>query len=198
VKAQIRKEFIDTLSRKKNSLERSPVDKSLQAKLMISLIYHHLKIRGFAHTLSVLVAESGSDTVGLLSEFDVLDTLKIRHIEQSNNSHNNVVSALELLVSKTTRAPKHFVETPMQTDLAGPGIREILDQQIKELHLSYLTRRETERALPVKSVEERMLSYQRECEERSRRDLEAQVPSIPANSKMGLIDWTPSLNRFCV
>ena len=49
------------------------------------------------------------------------------------------------------------------------------DNQIKDLHLSFLSRRETERLMPTKTVEERMISFQRDCEERMKRELDAQV-----------------------
>ena len=49
------------------------------------------------------------------------------------------------------------------------------DQQVRELHLSYTTRRETERLLPNKTIEERMIAFQRECEDRLRKDYESQL-----------------------
>jgi hypothetical protein len=54
----------------------------------------------------------------------------------------------------------------------------MIDQQVRELHLSYTTRRETERLLPNKTIEERMISFQRECEDRFRKEYESQVSQI--------------------
>ena len=52
------------------------------------------------------------------------------------------------------------------------------DQQVRELHLSYTTRRETERLLPNKTIEERMIAFQRECEERFRKEYESQLDQV--------------------
>jgi hypothetical protein len=52
------------------------------------------------------------------------------------------------------------------------------DQQVRELHLSYTTRRETERLLPNKTIEERMIAFQRECEDRFRKDYESQLNQV--------------------
>lgn len=167
------------------------LNNSLKIRIIISLIYHFLKLNSLNHTLSVLVAECGYESVGFLSEIDLMESLKLNNHKylQSNNNYNNsrynhinnnrnndeIESVLELLVDLTIKSNKHYVDTAMQTDLAGPGIREVLDNQIKELHLSYLTRRETERLLPNKTIEERMLIYQRECEERLKKEYESQV-----------------------
>lgn len=103
------------------------------------------------------------------------------NVRRSHNYHNfnlhedEVESVLEKLVEISSKLEKHCIDASIQTDLAGPGIREVLDNQIKELHLSYLTRRETERLLPNKTIEERMLSYQRECEERLKKEYDSQV-----------------------
>lgn len=152
----------------------------------MSLVYHFFKAIGITHSLSVFVAECGYDNIGFLSENDLLETLKIQSpstssspssLSSSNHSprRHQPLTPLELLVEAHANTTKHHLDVSIQTDLSGPGIREILDNQVKELHLNYLTRRETERVLPSKSIEERMICYQRECEERSKREYETQV-----------------------
>lgn len=190
VKAHIRKEFINNISNKKSNVKT--LNNSLKIRIVISLIYHFLKLNGLNHTLSVLVAECGYESVGFLSEIDLMESLKLNNyhsntnnqslnVRRSHNYHNfnlhedEVESVLEKLVEISSKLEKHCIDASIQTDLAGPGIREVLDNQIKELHLSYLTRRETERLLPNKTIEERMLSYQRECEERLKKEYDSQV-----------------------
>jgi hypothetical protein len=183
VKAHIRKEFIQNLSSKKSPNDhRVTVDNSLKTRVVMSLIYHFFKAMGITHSLSVFVAECGYDTLGFLSENDLLDTLKIKSPSSLSSSRHSYspngaphLTPLELLVEAHANTTKHHLDASIQTDLSGPGIREVLDNQVKELHLNYLTRRETERVLPNKSIEERMISYQRECEERSKREYETQV-----------------------
>jgi hypothetical protein len=202
VKAHIRKEFIQTLSSKKSpNDQRVTVDNSLKTRVVMSLIYHFFKAMGITHSLSVFVAECGYDTLGFLSESDLLDTLKVQYpssssFTASSSSHRHHRTPLELLVEAHANTTKHHLEVSVQTDLSGPGIREVLDNQVKELHLNYLTRRETERVLPNKSIEERMISFQRECEERSKREYETQVRSLVSVIAV-LIILSPSTVESC-
>lgn len=177
MKANIRKEFINTLSSHKKPNDHKNVDTTLQTRIIMSLIYQHFKSIGMTHSLSVFVAECGYETQGFLSEEDLIDVLKITN-SSSNVRKIHPQTPLELLVEVHAKTNKHQIDASMQTDLSGPGIREVLDNQIKELHLNFLTRRETERLLPNKTIEERMISYQRECEERVRREYEAQVSHL--------------------
>lgn len=176
MKAHIRKEFINSLSSQRKPHERKHVDTSLQTRILMSLIYQYFKSIGLTHSLSVFVAECGYESQGFLSEDDLMDVLKLTHSPLSSSRHRVLPNtSLELLVEEHANTPKHQIDASMQTDLSGPGIREVLDSQIKELHLNFLTRRETERVLPNKTIEERMISYQRECEERIKREYESQV-----------------------
>jgi hypothetical protein len=178
VKAHIRKEFIETLSNKKSLGTRvgtaSVPDHSLKTKIPLSLIYHFFQSNHLTHSLSVLLAECGYDSHSFLSEADLKETLKI--LPQRTFLKDSHLTSLELLVEAHSQSLfQHQIDSSTQTDLTGPGVREILDNQIKDLHLSYVTRRETERVLPNKTIEERMISYQRECEERIKREYEFQV-----------------------
>jgi hypothetical protein len=188
VKAHIRKEFIETLSNKKSLGTRaatgSSPDHSLRTKIPLSLIYHYFQSNHLTHSLSVLLAECGYESHSFLSDEDLKETLKISSPRSfSKDSH---LSSLELLVEEHSKTLRHQIDSSSQTDLTGPGIREILDNQIKELHLNYVTRRETERVLPNKTIEERMISYQRECEERIKREYELQVSDTQTHSSSHL------------
>ena len=186
VKAHIRKEFICGLSQSKTTRSKG-VDNSLKTQLEYSIIYHHLNKIGFSHSLSVFVAESGLDTPRTLTESDILSTLRVgnsKSIVKKNKSgvyisedSNEVssVSVLERILDAVSSAFRNTVECSVQTETAGPGVRELLDNQIRELQTSYLSRREAERLLPSKTIEERMIAYQRDCEARMRQELESQV-----------------------
>jgi hypothetical protein len=180
VKAHIRKEFISGLSQ---SGRPKSVDNSLKSQLQYSIVYHHLKSAGLNHTLSVYVAESGHDTSKVLPERDILSTLKVGNtfsihsdsavrFADGEKCRDSVLGSVMVAVSTAFR---NTSECSVQTDNAGPGVRELLDNQIRDLQTSYLTQRESERLMPSKTIEERMIAYQRECEERMRRDLQSQV-----------------------
>lgn len=188
VKAHIRKEFISGLSRSQQDNKTKKIDHSLKSQLQHSIVYHHLKSIGLSHTLSVFVAESGLDAARALPERDILNTLKVNDasftvtsLERKYQPWDNTVdissgtSVLEAVMMAVSSGFRTTSECSVQTDIAGPGVRETLDNQIRELQTSYLTKREAERLLPTKTIEERMIAYQRECDERMQRELEAQV-----------------------
>ena len=50
-----------------------------------------------------------------------------------------------------------------------------LGLQLQQVEDAYMAKMESERAQPYRTLEERMIKYKRECDERARADLAAQV-----------------------
>ena len=75
VKAQIRKEFIANLATENGSM-KSQKNFSLRDRAIFSVIYHSLRKKGFAHTLSVFAAECGFDRSPALTEPDIVQALQ--------------------------------------------------------------------------------------------------------------------------
>jgi oral-facial-digital syndrome 1 protein len=184
VKAQIRKEFIDTIGQKKNKITK---EKSLHNRILFSIVYHFLKKNTLVHSLSVYTAEIGLQSSEVLSEEDVLLGLNfgsksksVLHIKAENESNsNNVESVLDVLIKESsTNSHRTCVSSSTQTELCGPSVREDLDNQIRNLNISFFNRRESANLLHVKSIEERMIEFQRQCEERVRKDFDAQLATF--------------------
>jgi hypothetical protein len=151
VKAQIRREFVEGF---KDSTPQSKKrqEHKLWDRILLSVIYHHFKHLKLNHSLSVFVAESGFDSRALIDAIDIPMSLNFgteskiyralqREINQVvegfededetclyvNKVSNTSKSVLELLVNEScSSSRKHSIETSCQTDLAGPGVREML------------------------------------------------------------------------
>ena len=108
---------------------------------------------------SIIVSSSSSSSFnGRKSLFDIfLDHL---HIDSNKASLDTCVQT----------------ESATGNNLRGP--RESLDYQMQNLRTSFLSQRDAERSSPAKSVEERMISFQKECEERYRREADSYVAYI--------------------
>ena len=193
VKAQIRREFIVGLSDKLPSKTVAPANGlDLRERLSLSILYHFLQQRGMTHSLSVFAAECGLDSkLAWLSELDIVRSLQFGTqtdvFKQVSDKENKVITVngplshgrnsifdvlLNNLSSHTGKAATdNAAQTENSAHIRSP--RESLNYQMENLKTSYLSRREAERATPAKSIEERMIQFQRECEERYRKDSES-------------------------
>jgi hypothetical protein len=98
-------------------------------------------------------------------------------------SPNKVRNSLfDILLAQLHVEPgKGSLETSVQTESAAGslrGPRESLEYQMQHLRSSFLSQRDAERANPARSIEERMIAFQKECEERYRRESESYVAYI--------------------
>ena len=189
VKAQIRREFIAGLSDKLPSrLNSQENGLDLRERLSLSVIYHFLQQRNFNHALSVFAAECGLDAKSAwLSELDIVRSLQFgtqtETFKQISEKENKGISSRKnsvfdiLLNHLSSDTGREVTEISIQTENSAHirGPRESLENQMQSLKTSFITRREAEKAAPSKSIEERMILFQRECEERYRRDSDSYV-----------------------
>lgn len=194
VKAQIRKEFISSLTDKfpkGKGFSESGLD--LRERLSLSIIYHFLKHRNYNHSVSVFAAECGLDSKSAwLSEMDIVRSLQfgtqtdiyrlIVDKENQNDSNNSALherkqSVFDILLDhlSSDKSKRINTEISVQTEnsLNVRGLRESLEFQVQNLRSNFIIKRDAEKSSPTKSIEERMIQFQRECEERYRRDTES-------------------------
>ncbi len=161
VKAQIRHEFITGIRIKNHDSTKPSSFFDLRERAICSMVFHFLKRRSLNNTLSVFVAECGlSDKSSILSETDLLQTLKFNAVSNSykllHNLEGNKNSStkrvlLENLLDDGLREKKrdtlldlliHFSlsineeksnDMETQTQISGPGVRESLDLHISQL-----------------------------------------------------------------
>jgi hypothetical protein len=200
VKAQIRKEFISGLSKqtpKAPYLSRNNV--SLRDRTVLSTAYHLLKNRNLLHSLSVFTAESGIDSKCLLlSEIDIVHSLnldKVTQVMNAVNEHAIVAKSLKTNNKKddssifdiiidycTMNSRKNTMDTCVQTETGSGGstipAMESLDDHLRSLRKSYVERLEAEKSNPIRTIDERMIQFERECEAKYRRELDMAVQEV--------------------
>ncbi len=105
----------------------------------------------------------------------------------SNNGSNKRDSILDLMIEHSFRAQiKNTSEMCVQTDAAAMNPRQTLDSTIMQLRNTFESKLATQAATPIKSLEERMLQYQKECDDRLKRDVELQMKLFRDNEIMKL------------
>lgn len=204
VKAQIRQEFIKGLANIEKENVYQATTLTLNDRILLSVVYHFLHNRKLIKTISVLIAECGIDPkYSILTENDLSKMIKFNNISntydslKSNNhkSHptngllllpdeiikQNKTSILDLLIYCCFTINDYKKEVSCQTDFTGPSIREFLDDEIQNIHHKYRLNREKELLQPNKTIEERMIAFQRDCEKRMLQDLTIQVNHIREN-----------------
>ena len=176
----------------KKSLQPANNLTPLFERALFSSIYHCLKAKRLINTLSVFAAESGIENQSPLSELDILQALqfgsrsslymavkkKVENKGVDENSPSHEQSVLEMMITDGVSKLKNgSCDAICQTD-QGQSVRDFLVEQNIELHNKYMAQLEEDKKAPVRSIEERMITFERECEERYRKDLEAQTAYV--------------------
>jgi hypothetical protein len=182
VKAQIRNEFIKVMTDGTNELSSAPASRRGGKLLMSeseraarSSVFHFLQHRNMGYSLSVYTAECGLDQREMMTENEIVDKLNLAsywRTEKNKSIVDYLLQDIESRMSKTT------TDQGTQSDYSGASVREMLDSRLREINNNYQFKREQERLFPTRTMEEKMLHFQRECEKRFRDDFEAQVKNI--------------------
>lgn len=197
VKAQIRQEFINGLTAKTRI--NAALCLNMNDRIMYSSVYHLLRNRRMVNSISVFSAESGLDPkLSLISEEDIVRMVKFNGLSNvykfmQNSAIGNQQTAdnlpldsdqksfLDVMMQFCLSAGGGSKEISVQTETSGPSAREILDDRIHELRRTYQVSKEVQNLNPNKTIEERMVAFQRDCEKRLARDLEIQVTHVREN-----------------
>ena len=178
VKAQVRREFINNLAPSGNKAkEEVPSQLNDQELLFRCAVFHFLKAKKYDYTLSVYTAECGVDGRAMMSESEVGNKLNLNN--GPGTSSSIYYSPLEIVMRELSRRTEVVcVDSGTQSDYSGAGIREMLDSRMSNISRTFEAKREQERLFPNRGIEEKMLSYQRECENKMKEDLESQLRSM--------------------
>ncbi|CAI2384444.1 unnamed protein product [Moneuplotes crassus] len=193
IKANTRSKIIDQLREKakRSGSEAATMKAKLDAKsnnlvfkLCISMINDFLKKNDMAYSISVLIQESGIGTQ-TLTKTELEDILKLK--------------AEGLIGEDDEATPLEKINTPILTDIVeamrrGHSIRPnqvtcsvqtdegeeglTLDQKLKKLDMKYMEASAAEKVMPYKVLEERMIKYKRECDERVTKEVQAAVAKV--------------------
>lgn len=163
---------------------------NLQQQIANNLVGQFLEKNGLHNSLAVFLPESGI-SMPFMSKQDILQHFRLDEVPKLTNGEEEeaeedsaILSAVLDSIEKKMRVPTSDGGT--QTELYGPDHREILEEKLRCVQVEYLEKASDHRDSPVRSAEQRFLSYQQEVDQRSQRDLELEMQRFKDN-EMGQI-----------
>lgn len=195
VKAQIRQEFINSLSARERNASGKLGDLTISDRILFSTVFELLNNRGLMNSVSVFLAETGLDPKhSLLSTGEVGQLIKLNEISsvlqklQNGRSLNQLdsslvdpamvesrkLSVLDLLVRFCTTSRETHKDVGTQMEGGGQSAREALEESLQELRSSFRAS-QTDAPAAATTIQERMIAYQRDCERRLQSEVAAQV-----------------------
>ena len=184
LKTQVRAALVSELQTKSLGGERSARPAlGLEQQAINALVADFLRSSRMPYTLSVFGPESGGglgSTQSASSATPRPDILTGLGIADGGAPCPDEASLLEALVgrmraalNKTTAVSEVQTEEPQ----ASPGTVDV-EARLRALDEKFLLQSEAERGNPARAVDERMAQYQRECDERARKEIETEIERL--------------------
>ena len=193
VKSQIRREFISGLTSKTLSPKKGTA--TLRDRVTVSAVYHLLKERNYLNSMSVFAAESGIDSKSLLlSEKDIAFAMNLENISEIKNllkakentlkenrtsnayDGTSYASVFDIVIEHCSGLGRRGrMEVSIQTDSTEQSAENTIDASLSSIQQKLIDKIESEKANREKSIEERMVAFQKQCQEQFDRDLEMRV-----------------------
>ncbi|KAL4139751.1 hypothetical protein PRNP1_011169 [Phytophthora ramorum] len=192
IRAQLRRRFIEKLQQQRHSnnerddgendascVNRDVSNSTPDEKLAHGLVAEYLATKGLENTLAVFVPEIG----GSRNQMDSATILEMLHVNSSvqsqlemqraNTGHSLLLVLVQELVRRFQLAT---MDSGTQTAMDCFDHRIVLDNQLRRVENAYLAECAAQKLEPQKSLEERMVQYQREyddiCDKRLQEELE--------------------------
>ncbi|KAF4132337.1 LisH [Phytophthora infestans] len=191
IRAQLRRQFIEKLQQQRRRIDdrdeennawranQDAVSSTPDEKLVHGLVAEYLASKGLENTLAVFVPEIG----GARNQVDSATILEILHVssdiqdklklERASTGHSLLFVLVKELIRRFQLAT---MDSGTQTAMDCFDHRIVLENELRRVENSYLAECAAQKLEPQKSLEERMVQYQREyddiCEKRLREELE--------------------------
>jgi oral-facial-digital syndrome 1 protein len=181
LKAQLRLELIQ-LFKKQTGLVSKPSTKSKEHSISLnalnSIIIDHLQRYNYRYSLAVFLPECGLQTPQILSREDVIHVF---HLENNriitSGTDQQSCGLLEQVFSQLDQLKVTCTDKDTQTEQT----KDTLDQKLKTLDEELLLRSESERLQPARSFEERMIRFERDCEDKYSKIYDDKINRFKAN-----------------
>ena len=155
---------------------------SLGEQAVHALVADFLRASGMPYTLSVFGPESGGG-LGLANADvathhpDILTGLGLNNVDATRSGDKSLLEALltrmRAILNRSTAVCEVQTDPPRSPD-------DVVDieARLRDLDDHFLRQSEAERGNPARGVEERMEQYQRECDERARIEIAAEIERL--------------------
>ncbi|KAG2826739.1 hypothetical protein PC116_g1273 [Phytophthora cactorum] len=179
IRAQLRRQFIEKLQQRSRNDDRDEENSAGRAnqdtassnpdeKLVHGLVAEYLASKGLENTLAVFVPEIG----GSRNQVDSATILEILHVSSSIQDKLKMERAstgesllLVLVRELVRRFQLATMDSGTQTAMDCIDHRIVLENELRRVENSYLVECAAQKLEPQKSLEERMVQYQREYDE---------------------------------
>mmetsp|Transcript_35795 Transcript_35795/g.34826 ORF Transcript_35795/g.34826 Transcript_35795/m.34826 type:complete len:189 (+) Transcript_35795:214-780(+) len=150
----------------------------LTYKLGISIMADFMQKCDMPYAMSVFLPESGIQQE-ILSKKEAMEVLRLDRDEQFKErpglEHTPLLlDLLEQIKANNGSLRGNMVSSYVQTEEAGEESMN-LDQKLRKVDYKYMEQADIQKCLPFKSLEERMVRYRKECEEKFQHDLETEI-----------------------
>ena len=127
------------------------------------------------YAMSVFLPECGVNQE-ILSKMELIDVLSLQHDEYIANMGDTTPLLLDLVeqIKSNGSVNPNVNSASCQTEDVGSENMS-LDQKLRNIDYGLMERVQVERAMPFKSLEERMMKYKREMDNKYQEDLQREI-----------------------
>jgi len=184
LKSQVRASLVQELQAKSlgGARPQGKPELGLAQKAVNALIADFLRASTMPYTLSVFGPESGgglsaANSAAPTARPDIMIGLGLTNVDAPCPAGMSLLEALlahmRATLNKATAVCEVQTDPPRSADDAVD-----VEARLRDLDERFLRQSEAERGNPARGVEERMAQYQRECDERARTEIAAEVERL--------------------
>jgi len=177
LKSQLRGRLYDQLKLKneKADVNLKSVTNRLTFKIAVSLVADLMKKCDMPYAMSVFLPECGVNQE-ILTKSELVDVLSLHHDDYIKSMGDTTPLLLDLVeqIKSNGSVNPNMVSSFCQTEDVGSEHMS-LDQKLRNIDYGLMERVQVERAMPFKTLEERMMKYKRECDAKYQEDLQREI-----------------------
>eukprot|EP00047_Mylnosiga_fluctuans_P010731 m.17695 g.17695 ORF g.17695 m.17695 type:complete len:1149 (+) comp3268_c0_seq2:2-3448(+) len=186
IKSQVRNRMLLELRRQAPPARPDREGSPMFQRAVDSLIVDHLRTLGYEGTLSVFLPESSNDLSSILPIEDIDEVFRLDptwRLRQStapewNRWKSHLCRLLHYVLDHFSRST---LEVSAQTDPDTAFVSAQLDARLLDVEREYARKGEVDKRDTIRAAEDRMLAFQRECEDRARAQVEDEINRFRAS-----------------
>lgn len=180
LKSQLRGRLYEQLKLKneKADVNLKSATNRLTFKIAASLVADLMKKCDMPYAMSVFLPECGMSKE-ILTKMELIDVLGLQHDEYIKNMGDTTPLLIDIVeqVKAQGGVNPNVTNAECQTEDFGSEHMS-LDQKLKNIDYGLMERVQIERALPFKTLEERMSKYKREMDAKYQDDLQREIQRL--------------------
>lgn len=180
LKSQLRGRLYEQLKlqNEKADVNFKNVNNRLTFKIAVSLISDLMTKCDMPYARSVFLPECGISQE-ILSKSELVDVLSLQHDEHIRSMGDTTPLLLDLVdqIKSNGSVRPNVASAQCQTEDVGAESMS-LDQKLRNIDYGLMERVQVERAMPFKTLEERMMKYKQECEKKYHDDLQKEIARL--------------------